>query len=105
MTKEEWKDFITCPKEVSDKIIAYYGLNNPGTYIYHGERIYDKETKKHYYLITWLSLIWAIKPFDAELNRMYTWYLQKDDSMEFDIVATKLLKKRVREGFYKKEIK
>lgn len=29
MTKEEWKDFITCPKEVSDKIIAYYGLDNP----------------------------------------------------------------------------
>lgn len=100
MTDEEIHNLLTCPKDVSDKIIAYYGLHNPGTYIYHGAKCYDKQTKTHYYEISWMSLIWVIKPFDAELQRMYTEYLQKDDSMEFDIVATRLLKNRIKEGYY-----
>lgn len=95
MTDQEWKDFITCPKEVSDKIIAYYGLDNPGTYIYHGERIYDKETKKHNYLITWFSLSFILKNWDEEIKKL--WY---EHSSEFEFYATKLLKKRVKEGFY-----
>lgn len=95
MTDQEWKDFITCPKEVSDKIIAYYGLDNPGTYIYHGERIYDKTTKKHDYLITWPSLAYILKIWDVEIKNL--WY---GHNSEFEIYATKLLKKRVKEGFY-----
>lgn len=95
MTKEEWMDFITCPKEVSDKIIAYYDLANPWTYIYHGERIYDKETKKHHYLITWPSLSYILKDWDEEINNLW-----KENNSEFEIYATKLLKNRVKEGFY-----
>lgn len=95
MTKEEWKDLITCPKEVSDKIIAYYGLDNPGTYIYYGERLYDKETKKHHYLITWASLLYILKDWDEEINNLW-----KENSSEFEIYAIKLLNKRIKEGFY-----
>lgn len=95
MTKEELMDYITCPKEVSDKIIAYYDLANPGTYIYHGERLYDKETKKHHYLITWPSLSYILKDWDEEINNLW-----KENNSEFEIYATKLLKKRVKEGFY-----
>lgn len=95
MTDQEWKDFMTCPKEVSDKIIAYYGLHNPGTYIYHGERLYDKETKKHYYLITWPSLAFVVKDWDDELNKLW-----KENNSEYEFYAVKLLKKRVKEGFY-----
>lgn len=95
MTRQEWKDFMTCPKDVSDKIIAYYGLANPGTYIYHGERIYDKKTKKHDYLITWPSLSYVLKDWDDELFKLW-----KENNSEYEIYAIKLLKKRVKEGFY-----
>ncbi|MCQ2210220.1 MAG: hypothetical protein MJZ34_08010 [Paludibacteraceae bacterium] len=95
MTDQEWKDFMTCPKEVSDRIIAYYGLHNPGTYIYYGERLYDKETKKHHYVITWTSLSYILKDWDEEIKKLF-----EENSSEFEIYATKLLKKRVKEGFY-----
>lgn len=77
------------------KIIAYYGLANPGTYIYHGERTYDKKTKKHDYLITWFSLSYVLKDWDEEILNLW-----KENNSEFEIHAIKLLKKRVKEGFY-----
>lgn len=95
MTDQEWKDFMTCPKDVSDKIIAYYGLANPGTYIYNGERIYDRKTKKHNYVITWPSLSFILKDWDEEILNLW-----KENNSEFEIYAIKLLKKRVKEGFY-----
>lgn len=95
MLDEEFKKLMTCPKDISDKIIAYYGLHNPGTYIYHGERLYDKETKKHYYVISWPSLLYILKDWDEEIKKLW-----EENSSEFEIHATRLLLKRVKEGFY-----
>lgn len=95
MTDQEWRDFLTCPKDVSDKIIAYYGLHNPGTYIYHGERLYDKETKKHHYVISWPSLSYILKDWDEEIKKLWN-----EHNSEFEIYAIKLLKTRIAEGFY-----
>jgi len=96
MTDQEWRDFLTCPKDVSDKIIAYYGLHNPGTYIYHGERLYDKEIKKHHYVISWPSLLYILKDWDEEIKKLWN-----EHNSEFEIYAIKLLKTRIAEGFYR----
>lgn len=88
-------DWFICQKEDSDRIISYYGYDLNGTYIYNGERCYDRATKKHSYVITWTSLVYLLKEADPELKQIW-----EENSDEYEIYAIRLMKTRLKEGFY-----